>query len=79
MKTSNKKFNKRLVASLALLVTLIMMPVSAIIVHTMHLNVTVSHKWLHIHVFFGVIFVIAGIWHVVINWRTLKFYLTGKK
>jgi hypothetical protein len=33
---------------------------------------------LHIHGLFGVLFVAACSCHVMLNWRTLKFYLTGK-
>jgi len=75
---ANKKFNKRKVVSLMLLATLIMMPVSALIVHITH-GKAISHLWLHIHVIFGILFVIAGVFHVVYSWRTLKCYLTGKK
>ena len=78
MKTSNKKLNKRIVVSLILLVALIMMPVSAVIIHVTH-GKTVSHIWLHLHVFFAVAFTIAGIYHIVLNWQALKYYLFGKK
>jgi hypothetical protein len=78
METSNKTLNKRGVVSLILLITLIMMPVSAAIVHATH-GGAISHKWLHLHALFGVIFIVAGIYHVVHNWRTLKHYLVGKK
>jgi len=37
-----------------------------------------SHIWLHIHALFGVLFVAACFCHVVLNWRVLKSYLTGK-
>jgi len=75
---ANKKFNKRKVVSLILLATLIVMPVSALIVHITH-GKSIGHLWLHIHVIFGILFVVAGIFHVVYSWRILKNYLTGKK
>jgi uncharacterized membrane protein len=75
MKTTKRT---RLIISLTLFVTLIIMPISAVIVHVTH-GTKISHIWLHLHVVFGVIFVVAGIYHAVINWRTLKHYLTGKK
>ena len=75
---AKKTFNKRKVVALILLATLITMPVSAIIVHLTH-GRAISHQWLHIHVVFGVLFVVAGIFHIVYSWRTLKHYLTGKK
>ena len=73
---TKKRFNKRLIVSLTLLVASIMMPVSALINHVTGHESRFSHAWLHIHVVFGVIFVIAGIYHVVFNWKTLKYYLT---
>jgi hypothetical protein len=75
---TKKTFNKRKTVSLMLLATLIMMPVSAIIVHVTH-GTAISHKWLHIHVLFGVLFMIVGIYHIIYNWKALKHYLTGKK
>jgi len=78
MEKTKKTFNKRKVVSLILLATLIMMPISGIYVHITHGTAT-SHKWLHIHVLFGVLFIVVGIYHIVYNWRTLKYYLTGKK
>ena len=77
-KTTKKTFNKRAIVSLILLVTLIMMPVSGIIIHITH-GTAVSHSWLHLHVLFGVIFMIAGIYHIVYNWRALKHYFFDKK
>jgi len=38
-----------------------------------------SHTWLHIHVLFGIIFIVASIYHVVYNWKAFKNYLLGKK
>ena len=78
MRKVKKTSNKRLIVSLILLVTLITMPVSGIIVHVTH-GAKTSHTWLHLHVVFGVIFIIAGIYHVIYNWRALKHYLAGKK
>jgi uncharacterized membrane protein len=78
MKTSNGIVSNRGVVSLMLLFTFIMMPVSGIIVHVMHGTKT-SHTWLHLHGLFGVLFMIAGIFHVVYNWRVLKNYVLSKK
>jgi len=73
-----KALNKRGIVSLILLAALIMMPVSAAIIHITH-GTTISHTWLHLHVVFGVTFTIAAVYHVVYNWRALKHYLSGKK
>ena len=96
MNASKTRLNRRLVVSLILLVTSIMLPVSALITHlsqgtgmgiglqteqlfflATHGSRT-SHIWLHIHALFGVLFVAACMCHVVLNWRVLKSYLTGK-
>jgi len=77
MGETSKTFNKRKVISLILLVALIMMPVSAIVAHATHWTAA-HHTWLHIHGLFGVLFVVAGIFHVIYNWRALKHYLVGK-
>jgi len=78
MEKKKTTFNKRRVVSFILLATLMMMPVSGVYVHVTHGTVA-SHQWLHTHVLFGVLFVVAGIYHVVYHWKVLKQYLTGKK
>jgi uncharacterized membrane protein len=78
MDTTKKTTNKRKVVSLILFATFIMLPISGVYIHATHGEAT-SHKWLHLHVIFGIIFTIAGIYHIVYNWRVLKHYLTGKK
>jgi len=70
--------NKRAVVAITLLFTLVMLPVSAIIEHATHGRI-ISHTWLHLHGLFGLIFLIAGIFHAVYNWRTLKNYLRFKR
>jgi uncharacterized membrane protein len=77
MKTE-KSFNKRALVSIILLFSLVMLPVSGVVIHRSHGTET-GHTWLHLHVVFGIIFMVAGIYHVVYNWRVLKKYLLGKK
>ena len=72
--TSKRPTNKRKVVSLILLATFIMLPISGLYIHVTHGEAS-SHKWLHLHVLFGVIFMVAGIYHIVYNWRVLKQYL----
>ena len=88
MNTKKKKLNKRSVVALILLVSSILMPVSALVTHllsgkgsaenllfTAEPVTRLSHIWLHIHVLFGVIFIVACIFHIIFNWKTLKNYL----
>ena len=79
MKTTKKTLNKRAIVALILLAALIAMPITGILVHLSHAREEVSHSWLHYHVLSGIVFMVAGIYHVVYNWRTLKHYLFGKK
>ena len=73
-KETKKRFGKRAIASLILLFTAIMMPVSVWVSHAMQ-GSEASQTWLHLHGLFGVMFMVAGIFHIVYNWRTLKHYL----
>jgi uncharacterized membrane protein len=78
MKKTEKPSNKRAVVSLTLLFSFVSLPVSGIIIHILHGKET-SHTWLHLHVLFGIIFIVAGIYHIIYNWRVLKHYLIGKQ
>ena len=69
-----KRLNRRAITSLTLLLTTIMMPVSAWISHAMH-GTEAGHTWLHLHGLLGILFVIAGVFHIVYNWRILMNYL----
>jgi len=62
------------VVALILLVAAIMLPVSALMG-----SILGSETCFRIHLAFGIIFFFAAISHIVINWRTLKFFITGKK
>ena len=73
-----KIFNKRAVASLTLLFTTIMMPVSVWIAHATQ-GTAGSHTWLHLHGLFGVLFMVSGIFHIIYNRRALMHYLGRRK
>ena len=62
------------VVALILLVAAIMLPVSALMG-----SILENGTFLRLHVACGIVFVIAAVFHAVINWRTLKFFITGKK
>jgi hypothetical protein len=32
----------------------------------------------HFHIIFGIIFAIFGVWHIILNWKSLKRYFTRK-
>ena len=73
-----KRFNKRAIASLSLLFTAIMMPVSVWIAHATQ-ETAACHTWLHLHGLFGVVFTVAGIFHIIYNRRALMHYLGRQK
>jgi uncharacterized membrane protein len=75
MAKTSKTSSRRIVA-LILLCSFVMMPVSGVVVHATHGN-ALSHTWLHLHVLSAVTFIVAGAYHVVFNWRTLKIYILG--
>ncbi|MDR2475570.1 MAG: DUF4405 domain-containing protein [Bacteroidales bacterium] len=64
----------RKTVSILLLLSFIMLTVSGIIILPMPSDGTNSHTWLHLHVLFAIIFIVAGIYHIVHNWKTLKMY-----
>jgi hypothetical protein len=55
-----------------------MLSVSGIILIPVPHGTGISHGWLHLHVLFGIIFIIAGIYHTLYNWRAIKHYIIGK-
>ena len=73
-KKTKKGVGKRAIASLTLLFTAIMMPVSVWVSHAMQ-ETGGGQTWLYFHGLFGAMFMVAGIFHIVYNWRTLKSYL----
>ena len=69
--------NKRKIVSILLLLTLILMPFTGILIHINH-GQKAEHSFLHFHFLSGVIFVIVGIIHLILNWKAFKKYLTNK-
>ncbi len=78
MENKRKRLSKRAIISIGLLISVVMMPITAIFIHVTH-GLSISHFWLHLHVLFGVIFSIFGVIHFVYNWRVLKSYIVGNK
>ena len=68
---------KRRIIAILLLISLISMPVTAILIHKSH-GELIEHTLLHLHILSGVIFTILGIIHIVLNWKLMKKYLIGK-
>ena len=68
---------KRAVVSIILFATFLLLPVTALFID--HSNATVAYiaKGLHGHI--GMIFTVAGIFHIVYNRKALKLYFRPKK
>ena len=71
---NKKTFNKRAIASLILLFTTIMMPVSVWVSHAMQ-GTEAGYTWLYLHGLLGIMFMVAGVFHIIYNRRTLMLYL----
>ena len=65
---------KRTFVSILLLLCIIIVPLSALLIHLNHGN-EIEHLFLHIHAYIGIIFVIIGIIHIKLNWKAFKNYL----
>ena len=78
---SNKtSFNKRAIVSVALFIMFILLPISGKMIEAMAMedNSEAMFIWGAIHSLLGLLFFVFGIFHIVYNWKTLKFYLKRK-
>ena len=57
---------KRKIVSNLMLISFILLIISAVKTHLTHNEI--EHTWLHIHFLFGVIMVGCGIFHLLLNW-----------
>jgi hypothetical protein len=76
-----KRTNKRAVVSIGLFIIFALLILSAAMIQIIEVHHRFSlahHVWTAIHVICGAVFTIAGIFHMVYNWRTLKSYLKNK-
>jgi len=73
----NKSSKKRATVSIILFATLVLMPVSIILMGILKFNPdSIVGKIGHVmHEVVGLTFLAAGIFHIVYNWRTMKSYL----
>jgi hypothetical protein len=69
-----RKFNKRAVVSVILFITFLLMPVSGKMIQLSGRDIF----WVTMHGLSGQIFMIAGVFHIVFNWKVLKQYMSGK-
>lgn len=68
---------KRATVSIILFVAFLLLPVTAFFID--HSNATVAYISKGLHGRIGIIFTLAGIFHIVYNWKTLKMHFRPKK
>ena len=79
--SKKRSFNKRAFASMVMLITGIILPISGIKNHNLQLEPMTSerHFWMSVHNMSGLLFIIFAILHISYNWRTLLHYVTKLK
>ncbi|MDR0732510.1 MAG: DUF4405 domain-containing protein [Dysgonamonadaceae bacterium] len=73
-----RKFNNRAVASIALFITFILLPVSGKMIQ-LGRGTCWGDAGLLLHSLSAMVFMIAGVFHIVFNWKSLKQYIGKKK
>ena len=70
-----RKSNKRAIASVALFITFVLLPVSGKMIQIFERRTFWGDLGLQLHAMSAGIFMMAGICHVVFNWKQLKNYI----
>jgi hypothetical protein len=78
MRSFKRKFNKRAIASVALFIAFILLPVSGKMIQ-LGRETFWGDFGLQLHAWSAGVFLIAGIFHIVFNWKRLKHYMSGEK
>ena len=75
-----KPFNKRALVDIALAITAIGLPVTAILMEStpreLGFNST-RHMWTEMHGSFGLLFMVFPVWHVILNRKVLWNFIKG--
>jgi hypothetical protein len=74
-----RKFNKRAVVSVILFVAFILMPVSGKMIQWFERGTFWGDVGLQLHALSAGIFIVAGIFHIIFNWKQLKSYIHKKR
>jgi cation transport ATPase len=72
---TKKSLNKRAVVSLTLLFSFVLLSISGLILIPIPHGTEIGKGWLHLHAIFGIVFIVAGIYHTIYNWRAVKHYI----
>jgi hypothetical protein len=82
MEISHKKtFNRRKFVSVGLLLTLIVLVITAIVIQIFEAleNELFTHLFLVTHIFTGLTFTILSVLHAKMNWQSMKTYVKSKQ
>jgi hypothetical protein len=76
-----KKFNKRAFVSVAMFVSLLLLPFSGIMNHNLQFEAltTERHFWMSVHNISAIIFAVFAILHISYNMKSLKNYISKLK
>ena len=73
-----RKINKRAIASIALFITFILLPISGKMIQIFGRGTFWGDAGLTLHAWSALIFMIAGIFHIIFNRKQLKQYMSRK-
>jgi hypothetical protein len=76
---SRKRLNKRALVALIVLVSGIGLPFTGLGNHLLHSSSLHGprHYWIVTHEVFGIIFMVAAIWHILLNRKALASHIRG--
>jgi len=79
--TQKKPFNKRAFTSIAMIVSLMGLPISGIMNHQLQIEplTLARHFWMSVHNVSAILFVVIAIIHITYNWRVLLHYAQKAK
>jgi hypothetical protein len=78
--TNNKTFNRRAFVSTAMIIAILILPVSGIMNHVLQFSelTPARHFWMSVHNAAASMFVILAVIHLSLNGRALVHYLSAK-
>ena len=79
--TQKKPFNKRAFTSIAMIVSLMALPISGIINHQLQFEplTLARHFWMSVHDVSAILLVVFAVFHIFYNWRVLLHYAQKAK
>jgi hypothetical protein len=78
--TISRPFNKRAFVALAMTISVLILPVSGIMIHELQFEslTPTKHFWMSVHNMDAFLFIIFAVTHISLNRRALKNYIAQK-